>query len=177
MSGSGLKGKIAAMAGHIESLCAWHGIDIRWHDSGLASPRAIYIRPVRSAVTYAVALHEIGHILGPWQNQGTMLGEAGAWIWARRNAIQWSPALERTMIRYLGSYVSWQKWNLDARLPARGHPSWSVLGVAGAKPPPGDRCRRRAPTARGLGSGRPRPGGSRTLADAGRCDMSNGAKQ
>jgi hypothetical protein len=58
--------------------------------------REIWIEPVTSARRYAVALHEIGHILGKHQvSEVILVRERWAWDWARRNAIQWTPAMQR----------------------------------------------------------------------------------
>mgnify|MGYP007079508835 CR=1 FL=1 len=50
---------------HVRELCLTHRITVISHRSGRAwrKRRVIGIRPVKSSVTYAVALHEIGHIL------------------------------------------------------------------------------------------------------------------
>ena len=58
-------------AAHIARICKIEDIEVRSHSSGgraWRKKRLIAIRPVKSAVTYAIALHEIGHILGPRQN-------------------------------------------------------------------------------------------------------------
>jgi hypothetical protein len=45
----------------------------------------IQLPPIRSAISYATALHEIGHIKGRHQNsRDTMVCERWAWEWARR---------------------------------------------------------------------------------------------
>ena len=56
----------------------------------------IWITPVRSAVSYAVALHEIGHVLGRHQkSKPVLVRERYAWEWARRNATRWTPRMEK----------------------------------------------------------------------------------
>ena len=99
-----------SMWAHLESLAAQHGIKI---DTGrvdrpadaYAVPwaRTICIPPLLSAVGYATALHEIGHIVLGWDDNPTMEidYERAAWEWARRNAIGWSPTMERCAIRAL----------------------------------------------------------------------------
>ena len=69
------------------------------------SVREIWIRPIRSPRAYATALHEIGHILGRYQMRFSgMVSERWAWQWARRNALQWTPAMEQHAERCLKSY-------------------------------------------------------------------------
>ena len=53
----------------------------------------IYITPIRSELSYAVALHELGHVLGPHQSSRCVLvRERAAWKWAKRNALVASDA-------------------------------------------------------------------------------------
>jgi len=132
------------MAMHVMALCAYHGITVRRRRKGLAvyETRTIYIRGVRSDVTYAEALHEIGHLLGAWQDSGIIVAESGAWLWAMRNALEWTPAMDRAMARWLGTYVETQDEHPRSDgLPAPGHPAWKVLSKTGAKP-----SRRRKPS-------------------------------
>ncbi len=68
------------MAKHIEGLCAAHQIEVSSHSRGgraYRRTRRVDIRPVRSAVTYAVALHEFGHILGENQTRSCLERETG----------------------------------------------------------------------------------------------------
>ena len=55
----------------------------------------IRIVPVRSVVTYAAALHEIGYVIGRHHSRRRMVREHWAWQWARENALVWSPRMER----------------------------------------------------------------------------------
>jgi len=49
-----------------------------------------------SAISYATALHEIGHILGRHQRSpDTLVRERWAWRWAKENALIWTPAMEK----------------------------------------------------------------------------------
>src|SRR6516165_12497804 len=66
----------------------------------------IWIRPVRSPRAYAVALHEIGHILGRYQlSRATLVRERHAWDWARRNGLRWTPEMRRHADRCLEHYA------------------------------------------------------------------------
>jgi hypothetical protein len=54
---------------------------------------------IRSAISYAVALHELGHALGRYQSShNAMVRERWAWQWARANAVSWTPAMERCAV-------------------------------------------------------------------------------
>jgi hypothetical protein len=58
--------------------------------------REVWIQSVTSARRYAVALHEIGHILGRHQlSEVVLVRERWAWEWAKRNALEWTPAMQR----------------------------------------------------------------------------------
>ena len=94
---------LAELEAHIAELCARHGIErnplpgplgrmpCAIHETG-----EIWIRPIRSALSYVMALHEIGHIVG--RHQGSPLRrirETYAWRWARSAALVWTPQVER----------------------------------------------------------------------------------
>lgn len=64
---------------------------------------------VRSAVSYATALHEIGHIKGRHQkSRSVMVRERWAWRWARENALSWTNAMERSATKALAWYEARQ---------------------------------------------------------------------
>jgi len=107
---------VAQMRAHIWQLCEANGIEINFdrhasasylsdRNHGAVLAPEIWIRPVRSPRAYAVALHEIGHILGRYQlSRATLVRERWAWRWARRNALQWTPAMQRHADWCLESY-------------------------------------------------------------------------
>jgi hypothetical protein len=105
---------------HIANLLATQSITVTWKPSG-NSGRAwrkrkhVAIPAIKTAISYALALHEIGHILG--KNPSTRLGrEAAAWQWALDNAILWTPVMEAKMQRCLASYDRWAKRRKGAAL-------------------------------------------------------------
>ena len=56
----------------------------------------VWLPPVRSEVSYAAALHEIGHIKGRDQKSlDVLVREQAAWQWARDIALVWTPLMER----------------------------------------------------------------------------------
>ena len=103
---------VEAMRNHIEQLLAPYRIvwlkragraRVLRDDDGTVIE--VQIPPVRSAITFATALHEIGHILGQYQNsRSVMVRERWAWKWARTNALVWTPAMERHAIDSLKWY-------------------------------------------------------------------------
>jgi hypothetical protein len=102
------------LSSHIEVLCAKHSIRLEFrHTGGRAwrKTRRVSVAPIRSAMTYAVALHEIGHIAGK-SSARRLDREAAAWKWARENAIKWTPTMEAKMKSCLDSYAKWflRKW-------------------------------------------------------------------
>jgi len=109
---------VNAMRGHIDELLAPYtredlddGMQIRWLKrvdrarvirdlDGVVLE--IQIAPVCSAISYAVALHELGHICGRYQNSpNSMTRERWAWQWARSNARKWTPRRERCAVQSL----------------------------------------------------------------------------
>lgn len=128
--------KKGEMAAHVARLCGDLGIAVVPHSSGGRADRrrrTIAIRPVRSARTYAVALHEIGHVVGPWQSRQRLYAEAGAWFWAREHALEWSEQVSKTCARCLQSYLDHARAKHARgvrnapKIPEEGHPFWALL--------------------------------------------------
>jgi len=97
---------VAQMRAHILQLSTGRNIRIEWRrdrDGAWAarSLNLISIPRIRSAINYAVALHEIGHLLGPGQRASRMRCERGAWRWAKTNAIAWLASMNKTERRSL----------------------------------------------------------------------------
>lgn len=87
------------MRNHIRSLCKKHTIKRYWCKDkygayAFSYYRCIRIPPIKSDMTYAIALHEIGHIL-----DGD--SEIDAWVWAIENAVEWTKPMENMMMRCL----------------------------------------------------------------------------
>jgi hypothetical protein len=71
---------------------------------GLSWIRVVLCAPVLERMTYAVALHEIGHLAAPCgvlrtQTPGNRTNltrdeEDAAWAWARHHALEWTPEME-----------------------------------------------------------------------------------
>jgi len=89
---------------------------------------------IRSAADYALVMHELGHILGEWQGRSysRLENEAGAWVWAKDNAITWTPAMGRRMNDALQSYAdnaAWKSRQGNARIvPGARHVFWKLAG-------------------------------------------------
>jgi len=132
----GSKDRAKLLRNHIRLLCSFHRIKIVPYHRGKAfiDQRVVKIRPVKSERTYAEALHEMGHILGPWQKASEIAAECGAWIWAKRNALQWTEQMESRMSYCLGTYVDYANDNEDSELPSEGHPAWKTLNAAAVRP-------------------------------------------
>lgn len=95
-------------ATHVREIAAEERIEIVPHSSGGRAWRRIRrvaIRPVKSAVTYAVGLHELGHVLGPWQSRRRLSAEVGAWVWAEENALVWTPRMAEVARDALRNYL------------------------------------------------------------------------
>ena len=125
---------------HVDQLCAEYRIE-RLHGGGGRAIRRgrretatlhIRIAPVRGQVTYFVALHEIGHLVGRGRSGPRLEKEAAAWRWALRNAIvEPTDAARRSMGRRLRSYVRWAELRQHRRrppvIPARQSSFWALL--------------------------------------------------
>ena len=126
---------------HIDRLCAEYGVErLAGGRRGIAfrhglagrRTRCIRIPPVKSQVTYAVALHEIGHLVGPGRSGTRLEKEAAAWRWAlAKSAVELSDAARWSAGRRLRSYVLWAENRQHRKTPPRIPPPesafWSVL--------------------------------------------------
>lgn len=124
------------MAAHIAELARANSIVINWSSHrgcAFRKSRTVKIRPVCSTITYAIALHEIGHIIGPMQKEKRLFREAGAWLWARDNAPVWTDAMTRTMVRSLHAYARSYRRRAARRIgnppvfPPDGHDFWRLI--------------------------------------------------
>lgn len=133
---------------HVHQLCRKNKIRIRYAKKlkrqGHANfdLREIEIRPVLSHTTYAIAIHEIGHLLNRSQSRPILEQEALAWLWAKKHALCWSPTMERVMRRGLQSYLDCARQHqtlLDPagllRLPPRHSVFWELLPTQHAPTP------------------------------------------
>jgi hypothetical protein len=93
--------RVADMRRHVEALCKRHEIEFLWcrrpMDAWADREHAtVGIAPIKSRVSYATALHEIGHLRGRYQgSRDSMVRERWAWQWAKANALIWTPRMER----------------------------------------------------------------------------------
>ena len=87
---------------------------------------------VRGQVSYFVALHEIGHLVGPGRSGRGLEKEASAWRWALATAIvEPSETCRRRLGRRLRSYVRWAELRQHRRrppvLPEPSSHFWALL--------------------------------------------------
>ena len=100
------------MALHVQELCANHKIQVIYQPLKDATPRyyanqktrTICIRPTKNTGFYVSALHEIGHILGKFQDRSLLTKELWAWVWAREHSLVWTDTADRIMRRAMDSY-------------------------------------------------------------------------
>src|SRR6266516_2755290 len=127
---------MAARAGvleaHVEELCARYGIT--WQLGGRGSERRQLIRSpeVRGQVSYFIALHEIGHLIGPGRSGTRLEKEAAAWRWALANSVVLPTQTTRRRIgARLRSYASWAELRQRRRrppvLPPPASDFWTLL--------------------------------------------------
>ena len=101
------------MRDHVTDVAETTGIDITWRTSLRGRARRlqwhVYLPEVRSEVTYALALHELGHVLSLNQRGSRLDKEVDAWRWAEANALDWTEDMECKRSRCLVSYIKWAK--------------------------------------------------------------------
>ena len=127
---------------HIDELCAGHGIvrepggrlGVRSGEVVSDANAAHRIAPVKGQVTYFVALHEIGHLVGKGRSGTRLEREAAAWRWAIEHAIVVpTDAARRSMGRRLRSYVRWAELRQHRRhppvIPPASSSFWALLAA------------------------------------------------
>lgn len=126
------------LADHVASICKSFCIEVAYYSgAGRAcrSNRWIRIRPVRSVVSYAVALHEIGHIVGRGHRGARIEKEVAAWEWALENALPGTKGkrFRATVANSLRSYLRWaqrcQHRKFAPKIPSVGHRFWKLAQV------------------------------------------------
>lgn len=118
------------LADHIDRICKIEDIQIESHSRGgraYRRSRRIKIRPVKSEITYAIALHEIGHILGPRQSGTRLDKEVGAWEWAIEHAVHWTLPMAQKMRACLESYMAKVERSPHMRKSSEDHPIHAML--------------------------------------------------
>ncbi len=116
---------------HIETLCVEHHIVLEVRPGGGRAwrrSRRVRVPPIRTGISYAIALHEIGHILGENQDGRRLEKEVGAWLWARSNALSWRKPMKNAMKRRLASYLAWCRRRRGAWIPPASHIAWKLVG-------------------------------------------------
>ena len=96
----------------------------------------ISVPPIRGQVSYFIALHEIGHLIGPGRSAPRLESEANAWLWAlSHSVVEPTPATRRSIARRLRGYLEWarnrQYRRVPPRIPPREHPFWRLLALGG----------------------------------------------
>lgn len=115
---------------HLKTLAQEHkiqvtegiGMDPR-HSAANPKLRAVLIPEITSDVAYALALHEMGHIVAPEGHIGThgpcpkccqdpmymydlLKEEFAAWAWARSQALEWTTGMEQAEKIGIQSYLN-----------------------------------------------------------------------
>jgi hypothetical protein len=134
---------VVALEAHVTELCDRHRIElsgtsrrgraIRWR----GGRRQIAIPEIRGQVSYFVALHEIGHLVGAGRSAPRLEAEANAWLWALREAaVEPTPATRRSISNRLHGYLEWaqnrQYRRVPPRIPAPEHCFWRLLEAGAA---------------------------------------------
>lgn len=124
--------KVERFSIHIDRLLSTNQISVTWkpgtNGRSWRKTRTVRLSPVKSEITYAVALHEIGHILG--DNPSTRIDrEVAAWEWARTYAIEWTGTMQAVAVKSLTSYVAWSRRHQTMKVPGPGHPVYKWVAA------------------------------------------------
>jgi len=129
---------------HIDDLCARYGIRradgrgravvirVRHRDGHTERRLEIRVPPVRGQVSYFVALHEIGHLVGAGRSGRRLESEEAAWRFALTEAlVAPTESTRRRIGKRLRSYVTWAELRARRRrppaIPPVNDPFWDLL--------------------------------------------------
>src|SRR5579871_914004 len=103
---------ITDLARHVRELGERYDIFIHYHNEceharAFSFSNEIETPFIVSYRTYAIAMHELGHLLGHGQDRGCLSAERGAWTWARNHALMWTAEMQSEM----DACQSWYKAN------------------------------------------------------------------
>src|SRR5580765_6129402 len=92
----------------------------RTPEAAIAIPmgRTVVVAPITDESTYAIALHEMGHLVSPWgalHGTGNLTREAEDATWARSSydAVESPPATKPAPpapAAPIGQQINWRKW-------------------------------------------------------------------
>lgn len=123
---------ITGLQAHITRLLVNNQISVEWKPgtSGRSwrKTRSVRLSPVKSEITYAIALHEIGHILGDYPKT-RIDKEVAAWQWAKTYALTWTPTMQAAAVKRLGNYIAWSRRHQTMRVPGPGHPIYKWVSA------------------------------------------------
>lgn len=101
--------------------------------------RAAFVGTIVDETTYAVALHEVGHLAAPLGVLRALLGEANnmnlsldeedaAWQWARHYALIWTPVMDAVAKWAEGTYQQAAAKTAAPSAPVAPKIDWSKFG-------------------------------------------------
>lgn len=147
----------AEMQAHVEEIAAVHGIRVNYVE-GLPEGAQAFVRlrmirtpPITDLLSYYIALHELGHLVGRGRRSPQLEREANGWVYAIETA-RWpqTPEVSRAISSSLQSYGGGDleyggggvyknrrgEYRLDRRKKVPdGHPYWSLLKHGTLTPP------------------------------------------
>jgi hypothetical protein len=114
------KPSVAQMRAHIMGLIEEYGLIYSLVPIKAAQAsyelEEVWIPPIKSSGSYAVALHEIGHCRGSHRaSRVRMVRERNAWAWAKSHALIWTEAMERHRVASLAWYETQIKIGAESR--------------------------------------------------------------
>ncbi len=133
---------VALLDAHVRDLCEEYDIAIAGASSRGRAIRyvggglEIAIPEIRGQVTYLIALHEIGHLVGAGRSAPRLEAEANAWVWALDHTeVEPTEASLRSIGKRLDGYLEWalarQHRKHPPRIPPPDHAFWRLRKLSG----------------------------------------------
>src|SRR5258708_1675211 len=116
--------EVEQMECHVGMLCCEKDIIVIYKEGAdgraFRKMRGIRIPPIKSQITYVIALHDIGHIIGKGRSKRRLESEGAAWQYVLDTTIvPLRKATYRRMLKYLDSYLTHNEARMAIGLRAK----------------------------------------------------------
>ncbi len=115
---------------HVQALCVLHTVTLfpSHRPFSLPEMRSVHVPLIRDVETYAINLHEIGHVVTWEASQKRLESEVQAWLYAQRTAKVWDATADILMAEALRSYVIWAMLGRPGKrwMPPADHKLWEL---------------------------------------------------
>ena len=118
---------------HFVKLCIGLGVKYGYisYSGGVKAylkDNVVLVKKIKGTRSYAMALHELGHLTIKKKRATKFMEEWSAWRWAIENSLEWTHGMTGTMRKCLESYILYCALEQNGRgLPPDSHSIWKIM--------------------------------------------------